>query len=150
MVVLAKTIYRYKSFCACCSAANTAKEVAGWDQSNGWLFFPYETRGVPPFILFGWRWHVWKLFPGLRCFPFAISFPPLWRGGSDFSTITDLWSRLIDEMMTTMSTMAHWRVDLRGLWERFYRIPCFRVQLSSCQGLLPSQGLHVCLDSRDP
>ena len=40
--------------------------------------FPYETRGVPPF--FGWRWHVWKLVPGLRCFPFAISVPPLLGG----------------------------------------------------------------------
>ena len=28
-----------------------------------------------------WRWYVWKFFPGLRCFPFAITVHPPLGGG---------------------------------------------------------------------
>ena len=40
-------------------------------------FSSMKLGACPPFLVCGWRWHVWKPFPGLHCFPSAITVPPL-------------------------------------------------------------------------
>ena len=47
----------------------------------------------------------WKLFPGLQCFPYAITVHPPSGGGSDLFDITASWLRLTD-MVTTLSMDA--------------------------------------------
>ena len=121
MVALAKTVLQIQAFSACCSALRILprKSLAETNPMDGCIF-PYETRGVPPFF-------VWLAMACLEACPWPTMLPlchhcpPPFEGGFWFLNITASWSRLADEMMTTMSMKAHWRVDLRGLWERFYR-----------------------------
>ena len=57
--------------CECCLGASLAET----NQSAGCIF-PYETRGAC------WIFAMvfWKFFPGLRCFPFAITVRPPFGG----------------------------------------------------------------------
>ena len=43
----------------------------------GWLQFPYETRGVLPYLVRCRRWHVWKPLSSLLASPIAITGLPL-------------------------------------------------------------------------